>query len=172
MQPAVYVAESALSSGTPGTSADGAENTAALFAFGGLIAVAAASVVLIQVGKNSPQVQTLDYSGPSLSYYISKFKPTEIVEVSAPKLETETSEQPQSSTPQVDSDVSETEIPTAAEQPESSTTQVVSETEIPTSAEQPDSSTLQVVSETTTSISAEQPESGLPQDSEVQVGAE
>ncbi|KVI00768.1 hypothetical protein Ccrd_020979 [Cynara cardunculus var. scolymus] len=143
--------ESAISSGTPGTSADGAENTAALVAFGGLIAVAAASVVLFQVGKNPPQVQTLDYSGPSLSYYISKFKPMEIVEVSVP-IETETSEQPQSSTPQVDSEVSETDIPTAAEQPESST--------------------LQVVSETATSILAEQPESSLPQDSEVQVVSE
>lgn len=153
VEPAVYVAESAISSGTPGTSADGAENTAALVAFGGLIAVAAASVVLFQVGKNPPQVQTLDYSGPSLSYYISKFKPTEIVEVSVP-IETETSEQPQSSTPQVDSEVSETEIPTSVEQPESSTLQVVSETEISTSAEQPESGTL------------------TPQDSEVEVGSE
>ena len=171
MQPAVYVAESAISSGTSGTSAEGAENTAALVAFGGLIAVAAASVVLFQVGKNPPPVQTLDYSGPSLSYYIAKFKPTEIVEVSVP-IETQTAEQPQSSTPQVDSEVSETETPTSAEQPESSALQVVSETATSIANEQPESSTLQVVSETATSITAEQPESGTPQVSEVQVGSE
>ncbi|KAJ9558559.1 hypothetical protein OSB04_013173 [Centaurea solstitialis] len=167
VEPAVYVAESAISSGTPGASAEGAENTAALFAFGGLIAVAAASVVLFQVGKNPPQVQTLDYSGPSLSYYISKFKPTEIVEVSAP-IETETSEQPESSTQQVDPEVSETETPTSAEQPESSTLQVVSETATSVTNEQPESSTLQVVSETATSLTAPQ-ESESQRERKVQV---
>lgn len=85
VEPAVYVAESAISSGSSGTSADGAENTAALVAFGGLIAVAAASAILLQVGKNPPQIKTLDYAGPSLSYYITKFKP-----VSVPQLDSQT----------------------------------------------------------------------------------
>lgn len=80
-QPAVYVAESAISSGTAGSSADGAENTAAIAAGLALISVAAASSILLQVGKNSPQVeQTLEYNGPALSYYINKFKPPEVIQ--------------------------------------------------------------------------------------------
>ncbi|KAI3676635.1 hypothetical protein L1987_86247 [Smallanthus sonchifolius] len=115
IEPAIYVAESAISSGTSGTSADGSENTAALVAFGGVIAVAAASAILLQVGKNPPQIQTLNYSGPSLSYYISKFKPSEIVQISP---------EPESSAPQVDSGAPETETATSAEQPESGADQV------------------------------------------------
>ncbi|XP_016482836.1 protein MAINTENANCE OF PSII UNDER HIGH LIGHT 1 [Nicotiana tabacum] len=83
VEPAVYVAESAISSGTAGTASDGAENTAAIAAGIALISIAAASSVLLQVGKNSPPpVQTMEYSGPSLSYYINKFKLAEIVQAS------------------------------------------------------------------------------------------
>lgn len=96
LQPVVYVAETAISSGSAGSSADGAENTAAIAAGFGLIFVAAASSILLQVGKNPPQVQTAEYSGPSLSYYINKFKPPELIQASAPT-ETETSAQPESS---------------------------------------------------------------------------
>ncbi|KAK6140497.1 hypothetical protein DH2020_025778 [Rehmannia glutinosa] len=85
VEPAVYIAESAISSGTAGSPSDGSENTAAIVAGLALISVAAASSVLLQVGKNPPPVvQTAEYSGPSLSYYINKFKPPEIIEVSAP----------------------------------------------------------------------------------------
>lgn len=85
-QPAVYVSESALSSGTAGTSSDGAENTAAIAAGLALICVAAASSILLQVNKKVPdQVQTVEYSGPSLSYYINKFRPQEII-VPAPSV--------------------------------------------------------------------------------------
>lgn len=168
VEPAVYVAESVLSSGTSGTSADGSENTAALFAFGALIAVASASTILLQVGKNSPQIQTLDYSGPSLSYYITKFKPSEVLQVSVPT-ETAPSVQTESSTSQVDSAAPETETTT---QLESSTAQVDLEAlETKTSA-QPESSTPQVDSEaqeTATSVSAEQPESATPQVVEIEV---
>jgi hypothetical protein len=73
-QPAVYVAESAISSGTAGTSSEGSENTAALTAGLALIFVAGASSILIQVSKNQPPVQT-PYSGPPLSYYVAKFQP-------------------------------------------------------------------------------------------------
>ncbi|PIA59991.1 hypothetical protein AQUCO_00400698v1 [Aquilegia coerulea] len=82
VEPAVYVAETAISSGTQGTSSEGAENTAAIAAGLGLIFVAAASSILLQVGKNPPPVQNIEYSGPSLSYYINKFKPPEIIEAS------------------------------------------------------------------------------------------
>lgn len=90
MQPQVYVAESAISSGTAGSSSDGAENTAAIAAGLALISVAAASSILLQVGKNPPtQAQTMEYSGPSLSYYINKFKPPEIIPASgADQIET------------------------------------------------------------------------------------
>ncbi|PON36851.1 proline-rich family protein [Parasponia andersonii] len=85
IEPAVYVAESAISSGSAGSSADGAENTAAIAAGVALIAVAATSSILLQVSKNSPPpVQTVEYSGPSLTYYINKFKPQEIIQASAP----------------------------------------------------------------------------------------
>ncbi|KAL1828228.1 hypothetical protein DCAR_0207424 [Daucus carota subsp. sativus] len=84
VEPAVYVAESVISSGSAGSSADGAENTAAVAAGFALIAVAAASSVLLQIGKNAPpKIQTADYSGPSLSYYANKLKPPEVVEASA-----------------------------------------------------------------------------------------
>ncbi|ONK77400.1 uncharacterized protein A4U43_C02F6140 [Asparagus officinalis] len=80
VEPAVYIAESAISSGSAGTSSSGAENTAAIAAGLALISVAAASSILLQVGKNAPQVQSTEYSGPPLSYYIGKFKPASIVE--------------------------------------------------------------------------------------------
>ncbi|KAL3522781.1 hypothetical protein ACH5RR_015615 [Cinchona calisaya] len=90
VEPAVYVAESAISSGTPGSSADGSGTTIAIAGGLALISIAAASTILLQVGKNPPPIQSVEYSGPSLSYYINKFKPTEIVEASAP-VETVTS---------------------------------------------------------------------------------
>ncbi|VVB13534.1 unnamed protein product [Arabis nemorensis] len=87
IEPAVYVAESAISSGTAGSSSDGAENTAAIVAGVALVSLAAASSILLQVGKDSlARPKTVDYSGPSLSYYINKFKPSEIVQTSAPAL--------------------------------------------------------------------------------------
>lgn len=102
-QPPVYIAESAISSGTSGSSADGTENTAAIVGGIALICLAAASSVLLQVGRNAPvEVQTVEnYSGPSLSYYINKFKPPEFIETSAPPvtessapLQADTSEPP------------------------------------------------------------------------------
>ncbi|KAL1196868.1 Protein MAINTENANCE OF PSII UNDER HIGH LIGHT 1 [Cardamine amara subsp. amara] len=87
IEPAVYVAESAISSGTAGSSSDGAENTAAVIAGIALISIAAASSILLQVGKDSPaRPKPVDYSGPSLSYYINKFKPSEVIQASAPAL--------------------------------------------------------------------------------------
>jgi hypothetical protein len=85
MQPTVYVAESAISSGTAGTSADGAENTAAIAGGLVLITVAAASSILIQVSKNqAPQVPAANYTGPPLSYYVAKFQPQPVPAVEAP----------------------------------------------------------------------------------------
>lgn len=103
VEPAVYVAESAISSGTAGSSSDGAENTAAIVAGLALISVAAASSVLLQVGKNAPpQIQTAQYSGPSLTYYINKFKPPEIIEASVPsEAELSSPVQPESSSSEV-----------------------------------------------------------------------
>lgn len=103
MQPAVYVAESVISSGTAGSSADGAENTAAVAAGFALIAVAAASSVLLQIGKNPPpQIQTADYSGPSLSYYVNKLKPPELIEASVTaEPEISIAAGPESSAPEV-----------------------------------------------------------------------
>lgn len=98
VEPAVYVAESAISSGNRGSSADGSDNTAAITAGIALISIAAASSVLLQVGKNAPVIQTAEYSGPSLSYYITKFMPPEIAEATVP---TSASLQTESSAPEV-----------------------------------------------------------------------
>lgn len=109
------MAESAISSGTAGTSSDGAQNTAAIAAGLALISIAAASSILLQVGKNSPpQVQKVEYSGPSLSYYINEFKTREITQAPSVSTETELS----SSVP------TESDVPTQTElsssvQPES-----------------------------------------------------
>ncbi|CAA0819341.1 proline-rich family protein [Striga hermonthica] len=74
VEPAVYIAESAISSGTAGSSADGSENTAAIVAGIALVSLAAASSILIQVGsKPAAVVPPPQYSGPSLTYYINKF---------------------------------------------------------------------------------------------------
>ncbi|XP_022138876.1 uncharacterized protein LOC111009949 [Momordica charantia] len=73
VEPAVYVAESAISSGTAGSSSEGAENTLAVAGGLALLSVAAASAILLQVGKKPPEVKTVEYTGPSLSYYINKF---------------------------------------------------------------------------------------------------
>ncbi|KAJ0101139.1 hypothetical protein Patl1_05706 [Pistacia atlantica] len=91
VEPAVYVADSAISSGTAGSSSAGAENTAAIASGLALISIAAASSILLQVNKSAPPpLQTAEYNGPSLTYYINKFKPPEIVEASVPS-ETESS---------------------------------------------------------------------------------
>lgn len=79
------MAESAISSGNAGSSSDGAGNTVAIAGGLALISIAAASTVLLQVSKNPlPPVSTVEYSGPSLSYYVNKFKPQEIIQASAP----------------------------------------------------------------------------------------
>ncbi|CAH9069200.1 unnamed protein product [Cuscuta europaea] len=100
VEPAVYVAESAISSGSAGSSTEGAENTMAIIAGIGLISIAAASSILLQVGRKSPpQVQTVtEYSGPSLSYYINKFKAKGIVQaLFAPAVESTGTSLPSSS---------------------------------------------------------------------------
>lgn len=73
-----------ISSGTAGISVDGTGNTVAITAGVALFSIAAASFILVQVGKNQPQVPTVDYAGPPLSYYIDKFKSVSIVEASVP----------------------------------------------------------------------------------------
>ncbi|XP_060218287.1 protein MAINTENANCE OF PSII UNDER HIGH LIGHT 1 [Lycium barbarum] len=132
VEPAVYVAESAISSGTSGTSSDGAENTAAIAGGLGLIAVAAASSILLQVGKNSPPpVQTIEYSGPSLSYYINKFKPAEVVQASV----TEAPTAPEVEAVQASVGAPETEVPNAPQvessAPEAPAPQVEVQSEAP-----------------------------------------
>ncbi|XP_045821023.1 protein MAINTENANCE OF PSII UNDER HIGH LIGHT 1 [Trifolium pratense] len=104
IEPSIYVAESLISSGTAGSSSDGAQNTAAIAAGLALISIAAASSILLQVGKNTPpQVQKVEYSGPSLSYYINEFKTQEITQAPTTATETEIS-------PPVQAESTETEI--------------------------------------------------------------
>uniref|UniRef100_A0A803MLB0 Uncharacterized protein n=1 Tax=Chenopodium quinoa TaxID=63459 RepID=A0A803MLB0_CHEQI len=86
----------------------------AIAAFLGLFIVAGASSILLQVGENAPQMQTTVYSGPSLSYYVNKFKPTETIEVSAPSPSesSSTTESSQSDTSSAtESQTSTTEVP-------------------------------------------------------------
>ena len=116
------MAESAISSGTAGSSSDGVENTAAIVTGLALISIAAASSILLQVGKNAPpQIQTAEYSGPSLSYYINQFKPLEITEVSVPsEAELSSSVQLESSPPEV------SQVQVEAQAPETSSVNIVS----------------------------------------------
>ncbi|KAJ8755779.1 hypothetical protein K2173_024323 [Erythroxylum novogranatense] len=102
VEPAVYVAENAIASGTAGSSSSGAENTVAIASGLALVSIATASLILLQVGKNSPEIQTVEYNGPSLSYYISKFKPQGIVQVAVPSgTEPSPSVQAEASPPEV-----------------------------------------------------------------------
>jgi hypothetical protein len=145
------VAESAISSGTSGSSSDGAQNTAAIAGGLALISIAAASSILLQVGKNSPpQVQKVEYSGPSLSYYINEFKTQEITQAPAVTAETElssSSTQPESTETVLSSSVQpeSTETGTSLSvQPENSPAevpQVQVESQI-----QPETSSVDIVS--------------------------
>jgi len=117
VEPVVYVAESAISSGTAGTSSEGSENTAALTAGLALIVVAGAASILIQVSKNQPPVLTTQYSGPPLSYYVAKFQPAAAafsVEPSPPVVEAAAPEETPSDSPTL-----EAESPATTEQPSS-----------------------------------------------------
>ncbi|KAI5019003.1 protein MAINTENANCE OF PSII UNDER HIGH LIGHT 1 [Hordeum vulgare subsp. vulgare] len=117
IEPAVYVAESAISSGTAGTSSEGSENTAALTGGLALIFAAGAASILIQVSKNQPPVQTTEYSGPPLSYYVAKFQPAAAafsVQSSPPVVEAPAPEEAPSDSPTLEAESSAT-----AEQPSS-----------------------------------------------------
>ncbi|KAG6545367.1 hypothetical protein Mapa_013216 [Marchantia paleacea] len=85
VEPTMYVAESAISSNSAGTSSEGAENNLAVVGFLSLFAVAGASTVLFSVNKNvpTPPEVTVGYTGPALSYYIAKFSPEEPASVPA-----------------------------------------------------------------------------------------
>ncbi|KAJ6326094.1 hypothetical protein OIU78_013228 [Salix suchowensis] len=79
------------------------KGTAARAAGLGLISVAAASLILLLVGKNpSNNITTAEYKGPSLSYYINKFKPGEIIQAAVPsQTEPPSSIQADSSMPEI-----------------------------------------------------------------------
>ncbi|XP_057458394.1 protein MAINTENANCE OF PSII UNDER HIGH LIGHT 1 [Lotus japonicus] len=151
VEPAVYVAESVLSSGTAGSSKEGAENTAGIVAFLALISIAAASSILLQVGKTTPPIQRAEYSGPSLSYYISKFKPPEITQAPAPiEAELPSSVVQPETAPEVSSSVAaeseiQPEVPEPVVQPESSPPQVSSSVEVGSEI-QPEPASVSVVS--------------------------
>ncbi|KAL9248713.1 MAINTENANCE OF PSII UNDER HIGH LIGHT 1-like protein [Drosera capensis] len=91
VEPAVYVAESAISSGNSGTSSEGSENTAAIAAGIAIISLAAASSVALQLGKAPLPIQTTtEYSGHSLSYYINKFTAAGLTDTGKPSQSTTT----------------------------------------------------------------------------------
>lgn len=129
VEPVVYVAESAISSGTAGSSSEGAENTLAIAGGMALIAVAAASSILLQVGKKPPEVKTVEYTGPSLSYYINKFNTREIVQQPV-QSEPESSSQVDSVAPEV----TEIQIQSDIAAPEVTDIQVESQTTEPSSS--------------------------------------
>ncbi|CAK7336457.1 unnamed protein product [Dovyalis caffra] len=101
VEPAVYVAESAISSGSAGSSADGSEGMVARTAGLGLLSVAVAALVLVLVGKTPSDITVAEYNGPSLSYYINKFKPEEIIQAAVPsQTDSPSSVQAESSAPE------------------------------------------------------------------------
>ncbi|KAL5078283.1 hypothetical protein RYX36_017267 [Vicia faba] len=169
VEPAVYVAESAISSGTSGSSSDGAQNTAAIAAGLALISIAAASSILLQVGKNAPpQVKTVEYSGPSLSYYINEFKSQEITQAPAVSTETEPSlpVQPESSETDASLSVqklesSETDASLSVQKLESSEADASLSVQKPESSEADATLSVQKLesSEADASLSVQKPES-------------
>lgn len=72
VEPTIYVAESAISTGSAGGAADGSDKALAVAGGLALIAVASAASILLYVGQNAPAPATT-YDGPPLSYYVSKF---------------------------------------------------------------------------------------------------
>jgi hypothetical protein len=163
-QPSIYVAESAISSGTAGSSSDGAQNTAAIAGGLALIAIAAASSILLQVGKNTPpQVQKVEYSGPSLSYYINEFKTQEITQAPTTATETEIS-------PPVQAESSVTEISPPV-QAESSETEASLSVQAESSETDATLSVQAESSETDASVSV-QPETSSAEVSQPQVESE
>lgn len=92
-----------------------------------LISIAAASSILLQVDKKPPQVQTVEYSGPSLTYYINKFKLQEMIEASVP------SQTESSSSVQVDSSAEEVPQIQVKSAPEVPQIQVNSQIQLETS---------------------------------------
>ncbi|XP_078171941.1 proline-rich family protein [Carex rostrata] len=112
VEPAIYVADSAISSGAAGSSSQGSDNTAGLTAILALISIAAASSILLQVNKNQTVVKTVPYTGPPLSYYINKFKPVQFVEASIP-VETQNAPSVEASLPP-SSEIQSTETTTSA----------------------------------------------------------
>jgi hypothetical protein len=77
VEPTVYVAENAISTGSAGGSS-GTNKSLAIAVGLGLVAVASALSILLLVGKNTLAAleDSSTYSGPPLSYYITKFNPT------------------------------------------------------------------------------------------------
>ncbi|KAH9571215.1 hypothetical protein CY35_02G082600 [Sphagnum magellanicum] len=82
VEPSVYVAENAISTGSSGSSSEGTNKSLAIAVGLGLVAVASASSILLLVGKNTLAAleDSSTYSGPPLSYYITKFNPTVAVQ--------------------------------------------------------------------------------------------
>ncbi|CAM6007789.1 unnamed protein product [Sphagnum balticum] len=82
VEPTVYVAESGISTGSAGGSSDGTNKSLAIAVGLGLVAVASAFSILLLVGKNplAALEDSSTYSGPPLSYYITKFNPTVAVQ--------------------------------------------------------------------------------------------
>jgi len=71
VEPTIYVAESAISTGTAGSNSGGSGGILAVVGGIGLVAIAGAAAVLLTTGKNASPAKS--YSGPPLSYYVSKF---------------------------------------------------------------------------------------------------
>lgn len=75
VEPTVYIAESAISTGTAGESSDGSGGTLLISGFLGLAAVGGAAAVLFSIGSTGPAVvPDTPYDGPSLTYYVQKFE--------------------------------------------------------------------------------------------------
>ncbi|WJX36620.1 hypothetical protein P8452_24479 [Trifolium repens] len=177
IEPSIYVAESAISSGTAGSSSDGAQNTAAIAGGLALIAIAAASSILLQVGKNTPpQVQKVEYSGPSLSYYINEFKTQEITQAPTTATETEISPPVQAESSETDASLSvqaessETDA-TLSVQAESSETDASVSVQAESSGTDATLSVQAESSETDASVSV-QPETSSAEVSQPQVESE
>lgn len=85
VEPTVYVSENVISSNTAGDSSTGSEQTVVVSVGLALGLLVGAGVVLQWVSNTPVASDASSYTGPSLSYYIQKFKPVSSITTTSVK---------------------------------------------------------------------------------------
>eukprot|EP00897_Mesotaenium_endlicherianum_P008725 jgi/Mesen1/7881/ME000420S07027 len=131
VEPTIYVADSAFSTSTRGSSSEGSSGTLTIVSFLAVAVVSGAAAVLFTVGKSPVAAPEDSYSGPPLTYYIQKFSGVEApAEFSAPAI-SEPESAPAVSEPEPASPITQLEsAASAVTEPESAPPTVEPEAEV------------------------------------------